>query len=220
MRTLIAVLFLICLASGAALAQQSRYISDELALDLRSGPGNQYRIQQMVPAGTRVEVLEEQSGWTRVRMTTGMEGWVLSRLLTNEPSARSRLEQMERDLTQTRARNEELTTALEQARARVDSLESNLSEATTERDRLDSDLEQASQGLELYDENQELRKQVIDLQREIQDLSHESERLRARNDQQWFMVGSLVLGAGILFGLIIPRIRWRRQRSSWGSSSL
>lgn len=220
MRTLAAVLFLVCLVPGLAQAQQTRYISDELALDLRSGPGNQYRIQQMLPAGTRVQVLEEDSGWTQVRLSSGQEGWVLTRLLSSQPSARSQLDQAQQNLERTRARNEELSTALEEAQTQLASLDSSLEETSSERDRLDAELSQASQGLELYDENQDLRKQVIDLRREIQELSHETERLRGRNDQQWFMVGSLVLGAGLLFGLIIPRIRWRRQNSGWGSSSL
>lgn len=220
LRTLAIVLMLICVAPGVVLAQQTRYISDELALDLRSGPGNQYRIQQMVPAGTRVQVLEEQSGWSQVRLSTGLEGWVLTRLLANEPSARSQLDRVQSELSETRAENQELSAALEEAQSRVSTLESELAQISEERQEVGRQLEQASEGLDLYDENQDLRKEVIDLRREIQDLSHESERLRARNDQQWFMVGSLVLGAGILFGLIIPRIRWRRQRSSWGSGSL
>ena len=80
-------------------------------------------------------------------------------------------------------------------------------------------MERAEQGLDLYDENEELKKEVIDLQRTIQDLEHERERLRERDDQRWFIVGASVLGAGILAGLILPRIRWRR-RSSWGSGGL
>jgi len=221
LRTLTVVLLLLCAVPMLATAQQTRYISDELQQDMRSGPGNQYRILQMVSAGTRLTVLEEDSGWSRVRLgSSGQEGWVLSRMLMNQPSARSRLEQAERRVAELTALNEKLNAGLNQAQGQVEELEDGLADASDERDRLDSELNQAAQGLDLFDENQELRKQVIDLRREIEDLAHESERLQGRNDQQWFLVGSLVLGAGLLFGLIIPRIRWRRQRSSWGSGGL
>ncbi len=217
-RVLSAVIALALLLPAASWAQ-TRYISDELALDMRSGPGNQYRIQQMVPAGTRVEVLDNDSGWSLVRLGDGREGWVLTRLLADQPSARSQLNSAQRNLSQVREENQQLRASLEEAQQRVQSLESGLTDTSSERDRLEQQLEQASRGLQLHSENEELKKEVIDLRREIQDLSHETERLRDRNDQRWFIVGSGVLAFGILMGLILPRIRWRK-RNSWGSGSL
>ncbi|MCK8517046.1 TIGR04211 family SH3 domain-containing protein [Methylonatrum kenyense] len=201
-------------------AQQTQYITDELQLDMRSGPGNQYRIQQMLSAGTEVQVLDSQEGWTQVRVPGAQEGWVLTRMLSDSPSARARLESAEGGMQEALEENEALSTSLAQAEERIAELDEALGQATSQRDRMRQELEQASQGLEYYEDNQELRKQVIDLRRELQDMAQENERLRGRNDQQWFMVGGMVLGAGILFGLIIPRIRWRRQRSSWGSGGL
>ena len=49
------LLLIAALVVPAVSAQEQRYISDELALDMRSGPGNQYRIQRMLPAGTSRE---------------------------------------------------------------------------------------------------------------------------------------------------------------------
>lgn len=200
--------------------QQTQYISDELQLDMRSGPGNQYRIQQMLSAGTEVQVLNEQDGWTQIRLSGGQDGWVLTRMLSDSPSARSRLESAEGGMQEALEENEALSTSLAQAEERIAELDEALAQATGQRDQMSEELEQASQGLEYYDANQELRKQVIDLRRELEDMAQENDRLRGRNDQQWFMVGGMVAGAGILFGLIIPRIRWRRQRSSWGSGGL
>ncbi|WP_290651069.1 TIGR04211 family SH3 domain-containing protein [Aquisalimonas sp.] len=198
---------------------QERYISDELALDLRSGPGNQYRIQRMVPAGTPVEVLGEDSGWTQVRLDNGLEGWVLTRLLSDQPSARARLSRAESALENVQSDNRELETSLAEARERVDELEGRLATSVAERETLEQRIEQAEQGLDLYQENEDLKKQVIDLQRTIQDLEHERERLRERDDQRWFVAGASVLAAGIFAGLILPRLRWRR-RSSWSSGRL
>ena len=202
-----------------ATGQQTQYITDELALDMRSGPGNQYRIQQMVPAGTPVQALEESDGWTRVQLTGGREGWVLSRMLSNTPSARSQLEQIRESAGDLQTQNEELLVGLEEARQNVSMLETSLIEVTEERDFLEQRLEQAEQGLELHDENQEMRKQVIDLQREIEDRTHEIARLEERNDQRWFLVGGFVLFFGVVLGLVLPRLGWRR-RSSWSSGSL
>lgn len=216
---LLLLLLAFMLLPGLTQAQQTRYISDELALDMRSGPGNQYRIQQMVPAGTPVTALEDSQGWTRVQLSGGREGWVLTRLLTDTPSARSQLDRVQQNASQLQARNEELTVDLEEARQRLSMLETALTETTSERDTLGRQVEQAQQGLQLHDENQEMRKQVIDLQREIQDLTHEIDRLQDRNDQRWFLVGGFVLFFGLLLGLILPKLGWRR-RNSWSSGSL
>jgi len=52
------------------------------------------------------------------------------------------------------------------------------------------------------------------MERELQTLTQENESLRDRSHRDWFMVGSGVTIAGIILGLILPRIRFRR-RSSW-----
>lgn len=213
------IVLLFCLLPAIAAAQQERFISDELALDLRAGPGNQFRIERMVEAGTRVQVLEEESGWSRVRLPDGLEGWVLTRLLSDQPSARARLTAAQSAAEDLQRENQELSENLEAARERVEELETRLAESESERQSLAQRMERAEEGLDLYEENEELKKRVIDLQRSIQDLEHERERLRERDDQRWFIVGASVLGAGVLAGLILPRLRWRR-RSSWSGGGL
>ncbi len=220
MSRFVAVLFaLVLLVPTLGHAQQTRYISDELSLDMRAGPGNQYRIQRMVPAGTRVQVVDQDSGWSRVRLGDGAEGWVLSRLLSGEPSARSQLSGAQSSLAEAQDENSQLRESLAEAETRIDELEAVLAETSSERDTLEQRMEQASRGLQLHEENEELKKEVIDLRREIQDLSQETERLRDSNDQRWFIVGSGVLAFGIIMGLILPRLRVRR-RNSWGSGGL
>ncbi|SEO93381.1 TIGR04211 family SH3 domain-containing protein [Aquisalimonas asiatica] len=215
----VALVAALLLAIPAMVSAQDRFITDELGLDLRTGPGNQYRIERMVPAGTRVEVMDEASGWSQVRLPDGLEGWVLTRMLTDQPSARVRLSRSESALENVQQENSELEESLAAAEARVEELEQRLGTSESERETLEQRMEQAEQGLDLYEENEELKKRVIDLQRELQDVEQERERLRDRDDQRWFIVGASVLGAGILAGLILPHMRWRR-RSSWGGGGL
>jgi SH3 domain protein len=48
----------------------------------------------------------------------------------------------------------------------------------------------------------------------MQTLQQENAGLKDRTARDWFMVGAGVVLLGILAGLFIPRIRWRR-KSSW-----
>lgn len=70
-----------------------RYISDETAITLRQEKGMNAPVAALLKSGTRVELLDDDtaSGYARVRVAPGREGWVLARYLSNEPAARERL---------------------------------------------------------------------------------------------------------------------------------
>src|SRR5690606_32729754 len=70
---------------------------DAIALDsiveLREGPGTHLPVAFRVQGGSRVRVLGERSGWVRVRLPAGLEGWApresIARL--DKPPMRSRV---------------------------------------------------------------------------------------------------------------------------------
>ena len=72
----------------------------------------------------------------------------------------------------------------------------------------------ASSALAIDSENKDLKSRLVALERNLQTLQQENENLKDRTARDWFMVGAGVVLIGILAGLIIPRIRWRK-KSSW-----
>ena len=51
--------------------------------NMRNGPGRNYGVVSVVTYGTRVALLNEQSGiWTKIRLADGNEGWVAKKLLS------------------------------------------------------------------------------------------------------------------------------------------
>jgi SH3 domain protein len=78
------------------------------------------------------------------------------------------------------------------------------------------DVRRLSADVVLVDEqNQELRQKLAQSQRTIEELRSGSQNLASRSNREWFVIGALVVLFGILIGLILPRIRWRR-KSGWG----
>lgn len=207
---------LLCLAVVGQAGAATRYVSDELRITLRGGAGTQYRIIDTLTTGARVEVLEARGDeWVRVRTTDGEEGWVLAQYLMEQPAAkdqlaraRSQLESAREAQTELQSRLEETQSELARARERIQTLEAE-KEQTAER------LSRAEEGLEQYDQVQSLKKQVVDLQRTIQELEAEKERLADRTRHDWFMIGGGVMLTGMLLGIIVTRIRWRK-RTTWG----
>ena len=76
-------------------------------------------------------------------------------------------------------------------------------------------LQEADAGLELADENQALRKDIVDLERQVQDLAREKNRMTDHGRRDWFIAGAGVIVFGMVLGIALTRIRWRR-RGSWG----
>lgn len=214
-----AVVFFVVLP---AWGQTTRYVTDRLEVTLRTGQTNQHRIVRMLPSGAAVTVLEqdEASGYSRVKTGDGVEGWLLTRYLLSEPAARDQLATAQQKVAQ-------LTAELAQAREQLNSVTSsqkNLEQGhqslETQNRRLQQDLTQirqtAANALNLESENQDLKKRLVTLERDYQVLQQQTESLKDRSRRDWFVAGAGVIILGMLMGLLIPKIRWKR-RSSWDS---
>lgn len=206
--------------AGAVFAE-TRYVTDELEVTLRSGQSTRNNIVRMLKSGTALEVLEDSgdTGYSRVRLPSGTEGWVLSRFLVDQPVARDVLPEVQR-------RYAALMESSKSVNAKLNASTSSVSELQKERDSLRSENEQlakelhtvrekASDVLNIDKQNSGLRQRVTTLEGENDQLRIFNEELSNRRTLEWFMAGGGVLFVGLLLGLILPRIRWRR-RSSWG----
>jgi SH3 domain protein len=59
-----------------------------------------------------------------------------------------------------------------------------------------------------------MKGRMVSLERQLQTVQQENETLKDRTARDWFMVGAAVILLGIIVGLIIPKIRFRK-KSSW-----
>ena len=75
----------------------------------------------------------------------------------------------------------------------------------------------ASNAVRIANERNELRKQVASMTREVEDIKQQNRELENQTAQNWFLIGGGVVVGGILLGLILPHLRVRRRKSSWGS---
>jgi SH3 domain protein len=205
--------------SGNAVAE-TRYVSDILEITMRSGKGTSFGITRMLRSGTPVEVLnvDKKSGYTQVRTNSGKEGWVLSRFLMKGQAARERLATAEKNLAELELENRKLTTAMATLKEEKGALESNLSALEGESRGVSQELAEirrtASSALAIDSENKDMKGRMVSLERQLQTVQQENEALKDRTARDWFMVGAAVVLLGIIVGLIIPKIRFRK-KSSW-----
>jgi SH3 domain protein len=208
--------------SGNVLAE-TRYVSDRLEITMRSGKSTSHGITRMLRSGTPLEVLDtdKKTGYSHVRTSSGTEGWVLSRFLMNGAAARDRLTAAEKKLAELELENRKMSTAMQAARAEKSSLQKEQNSLAGEHRKVSQELSEirrtASSALAMDSENKELKSRVVALERNLQTLQQENESLKDRTARDWFMVGAAVVLLGIIVGLIIPRIRWRK-KTSWGDT--
>jgi len=205
--------------SGNAVAE-TRYVSDTLEITMRSGKGTSFGITRMLRSGTPVEVLnvDKKSGYTQVRTNSGKEGWVLSRFLMKGQAARERLATAEKKLAELELENRKVTTAMAALKEEKVALETNLAALEGESRGVSQELAEikrtASSALAIDSENKDLKSRLVSLERQLQIVQQENESLKDRTARDWFMVGAAVVLLGIIIGLIIPKIRFRK-KSSW-----
>ena len=212
---------LLLLATGlifsAMAAGQSAWVSDEFEVTLRTGPSTSNAIELMVSSGTQLEVLEEdpESGYSRVRTGGGTEGWVLTRYLMNEPSAREQLETLTRQLTSATEEGASMGTQLGAIRSEYDAATRRIRELETSNAELQSNIDEISQKaantLAIDRQNQELQQKLTDAEIQVNVLEQEKEQLVGQSNRNWFITGSLVLFGGVLLGLVLPRMKFQRR---------
>lgn len=214
----VACTFALC----ATAAAETRYISDELEVTLRTGRSTQHQIVRMLKSGTAVEVIasDAESGYTQVRTPSGAEGWVLSRYLETSPSARQQLDELRRRLATLEIENKQLkeqSSAFKEQNKAAGQQQQNLEEAKRHLEQELANIRKtAGSALALESENKRLKEQYLNLRSEVQTLQQENITLKDRGEREWFVRGAAVVVVGILIGLIVPRLKFRR-RSSWDS---
>ena len=201
-------------------AQDIQYVSDQLIITMRTGQGSQYQILKTLPSGTRLEIMEtnEETGYTRVRLADGTEGWVLSRFLTEEPIAREKLAAAQSKLQRLTDQNNALKEELANLKKSATELETERNTLLSQSESAKTELERlnqvAAQPIQLDKQNRDLKQQNVSLEKELQLLQQENQVLKDRSQRDWFVAGAGVLLGGMLLGLILPKLRWRK-KSNW-----
>jgi len=215
-RLLYITLLVSSLAASTALAQ-SAWVTDQFEITLRSGPSTSNAIQLMVSSGTRLEVIERDadSGYTHVRTEGGTEGWVLTRYLMNEASAREQLENLTGQLTNATSRGSSLNSQLGAIKGQYDSANQQISTLEREKASVEKELAEikrtAANVLAINDQNKSLMDELAAAQIRADTLEQENRVLASQTTRYWFMAGGLVLLMGIALGIWLPRIRWQRR---------
>jgi SH3 domain protein len=221
--TLGSLLLLWALGVGVAAADPTRYVTDQYDFNLRAGESTRYKILRTLPSGTRLTLLgtNERTGYAHVRTEDGMSGYMMTRYLQTEPAAREQLAAMRARLAELQQAPDQLAGRLTSLRAEHADLEQAHAQLKAKKQRVEQQLAEirhaAANAMRINEERKQLQDRVSSLLMQVEGLEHRNLELNNHHRQQWFLIGAGVAGAGVLVGLILPNLRLRRKRTSWGS---
>jgi SH3 domain protein len=217
-----ALLLLLGLLIANATPAATLYVTDSFKITMRSGESTSHKIVRMLPSGTPVTLLSTNpdNGYSKV-IAMDEQGYVLTRQLMNDPSARDQLAAAKERLQVLQEAPEKLQSKLISLQSEHGALQTAHAELQQIKEQIEQDLESirrtSADAVRISNERNELRKTVASLTREREELKQENRDLSNQTAQHWFMIGAGVIVVGIILGLILPHLRFQRRKSSWGS---
>ena len=197
------------------------YVTDHFKIELRSGESIRNKIIKMVPSGAPLTVVGQNpsTGYTKVRLKNGMEGYLLTRYTQNKPVSKWYLQQATEKLEFLQKENKAIMAEFSQLTGNNTSAVSENKSLSQERKKLSTELnnlrQTAANAIQLKNQRDQLQERVITVERELQQLKLENKSLEDSTNQDWFLYGGILAFTGIFLGLFIPKIRWQRKTSNW-----
>ena len=201
---------LVLLATSSLAQAKTGYVTDRVDLPLRKGESERSRIVKMLPNGTPLTLLGDntENGYTYVQAANGAEGYILTRYISYEPSGRAQLEAVNKKLEDLQEENKQLKAGQESSE-----------DIGKERDRISAELSElqqtAANAIQLKQQRDQLQERVVTIERELQQLKRENQALTDNSNQDWFLYGGMLALFGVLLGFILPKLSWRRRSTGW-----
>lgn len=199
-QNIITLFSLITLVFGVEAAD--KYVTENVDIYLRRGPGSQYAYTNAVKAGEKVAELEKSADgkYTRIQLPNGSSAWIESNKLKDQPSLKVLVPTLESKLAE--------------YKDKVDNAEQYKQNAIND---YSEKLKQAEQTIEsLQARNKELEQINKSQDTKLESMLNQVDDKRRDLIVTWFTYGGLVAGGGFLLGLILPAIMpGRRKKDRW-----
>ncbi|OCG14700.1 TIGR04211 family SH3 domain-containing protein [Gilliamella sp. WF3-4] len=179
-----------------------KYVTDDVDIYLRRGPGSQYAFSNAVKAGEKVIELEKSADgkYSRIQLNNGSVAWIETAKLNEQASYKERFPELEAKFAE--------------YKDKADNADANQQKLVNE---YIQKLQSAEKTIEtLQSKNEVLEQQLKEQGTRIESILNQVDDKRLDLIVTWFTYGGLVAGGGLILGLILPRIiPSRRKKDRW-----
>ncbi len=195
------------------------YVTDVLYVSIRDSYMENSNSIKVLKSGVMLEEIgEEQEGYAFVRTEDGIEGWIKSRYLVDEPIAGLKLNKIQAQLEKLDSENKDFKEKYTQARKKQKEAEKELKRLVSQGQNLANEnarlKTQFAKPLLLSQENEKLKVDYQTLESEVLMLRQENENFKNTSGRDWFLVGAGVAFIGLIIGLVIPNMRFSK-KNEW-----
>ncbi len=219
-QALLALLSLACVSQ--ATFATTVYVRDTLYVPLRGGQSIEYRIvHKGLRSGTSLELIEQNddTGYSRVRLDDGMEGWIQTQYLQDEPIAQDLLEATQEELRKLSAVHQQTLLRIQALDEESEAREAELETVRAQYQQTSSELEEitrlAASTISIEESNRALIAERDILEQQIDDLLIANDKLTDSSAQEWFVRGGAVVIVALILGFWASRRIYHRRASSW-----
>lgn len=201
---------------------QTRYVTDDFEIMMRTGPSVQNKIIVPLRSGTKLNLLRSDSGngYSQIQTENGDIGYALTRFLSPNPSARNRVVSLENQLKQLRSEPQELTSLLATSQEDNQLLIEQNTQLAERISKVDEELtlikKVSGEAVNLASQNQKLESEVQQLLLQLDDVRIQNQDLKDQSGRMQNILGGGLVLVGLFLGWVLS-ISGRRGRNSWGS---
>ena len=213
MKYLLIALLVLSLSAPLLCAQTHYVTADSIPIDLRTGPSNQHRVIADLKEASEVEVLESISGWSRVQVKDGKEGWILTRFLSQQMPNKLLLEKLQKEYDDIIAKAgsplkeiEQLKKENQQLKESLNSTGKSLEDTRKSYDTLKTE---SADFLKIKNSYDEAAAKLAEETEKAQTLEKRVAKIGFNQNLQWFLGGAGVLLAGYILGVSARRQKRR-----------
>ncbi|MBF0256115.1 MAG: TIGR04211 family SH3 domain-containing protein [Gammaproteobacteria bacterium] len=210
---------LLLLLVSTGLWAETRFVTDTISFSLREAPNKGAKFISGISSGVQVDLLETQpeTGYSKIKTQDGVVGYIETRRLQRQPPALLLLEEANKKIAELQQGGGTSGGGLMDDYEVLKFEHARMSEQFN---RLKKELEAiqrtSANAVRISMERNDLRKELADLTRAKAELEQQYLEASNNREQRWFIIGSGVLFAGIFLGLLLPSVRFKRQKSYSG----
>jgi SH3 domain protein len=197
---------------------ETRYISDQLVVTVRSNKTNNYEVLATLITASPVEILEEDNTYVKVRTEKGVEGYIRKQYVSKAVPKTIQIAELKRQKDALEAKLAKQQQEFQDASGLATSSQTAISNLTAELEQARKELEQvtadytnlqqrAENVINLTAERDQLLEDNSRISSELMVLQEENRNFHRSNMIQWFLAGGGVFFVGWLAGKISRKKR-------------
>lgn len=187
------------LLSATTVSAAGMYVGDVINISMRTGPGFNQDVIQMIESGQELDVIEKAKEWYLVRLPDGKEGWVLGRYISSEKPNSLLLKILENEHQKLLAKDNLLQQQMDKIKVENSQLFLDIDNYKKQLNEIKRSYDALKEGsADFFELQTKYETSLAEVREQAQKIHLLGEQLRQRN------INLFLIGAGILlFGFIV-----------------